>query len=1458
MDKLPAATQQQLKRMSDDRLRTKLVDAGYAEDLVATWERDELLARYAEVIVAGPVGLGARPKEPKVIEEPEAVKPEEMFEVEEVEEERKVVVQDLEWQKFEFERMRWEREKEMENKRMELEIRRIEEREKEREKERELEARKMEEKEKDRQHELQLERQKMEFEEKQRQADREEKLVEKELEQKRHDETLKLQKKRDEEKNDVAAKIKKYSDAMRGSMFPMGSDPLEAPAFFEKAEQIFRDAEIPKEFQAKVISPLLSAKARAILSKVSVDITKDYDSMKTTILRELQLSPNVYLERFNLCTKVVDETFTAFSSKLRNLLDYYLKSRGVTDFATLCELLVCDRIKSTLSEGCLKYVLSIESGKEDRNWMSVSDLVGAVDRFIASRGDAAKPRAYALGQTPKQLRFTGGGNAAGQGGNPATPPGQPKIPSNVGNQSTQKDGNFQQTPLKSVACYYCGKTGHVRRNCAQFLKDNGPSGGSPGSGRRGGRGPRFNVHRVAAVDPPQPNCNSDGQDGNNGNNAPQARTTTNDSEDQATSNVNHVTVHDCQVNDVINDVSSDSSKSVSLCNNRVQLSELNYTDVKVSANDDDGGVVVRALVDSGAQISVVSTDLFPTQKPETMGTIKLQPFCGDPVSAEWVRLSIQAKSDPEVTKVHTIDCAMVSQLNESMIITSDVLSMLTRDVNDALIADVVVCNETETTDVLVTCNDDDDDDCDVGCAPDPVSDDSAGPTTITNDLLSQGSTLEGSEASREQVAQEQREDETLKGCYKLAKENKGGFVLRDGLLYRKKVISGERIEQLVVPKSRRIHVLDIGHNKFGGHMAEKKTRDRIELTFFWPTIKDDCHQYVSTCGTCQLKKRKTKFDRVPITPIPRCDRVFDHMFMDVAGPFVSGDGPKPKFNYALVVIDSYSRFPFCTPLKTLQAKHVCEALIDIWSVTGVCSHLSSDLGKNFISHLTQEFERQLGCSPHFNSPYHPQATGLVERCVGSVKSIIGKLAVDFGRQWHVYLPCTLWALREAVNATTGLSPWTLVFGRLPTGPLAILKNHWVGTEMLPVSFGKSATEYLQDVQKRLEIAEQYAGPHAEIEQRKYQHYHNLRSTDKHFEIGEDVLVLVPNDTSSKLFSRWIKGKVTAVRSPYSYLVHVDGVDRHYHANHLRKLHLRVESVVYDASVFDDPAVSDGPSVNPINSCAVIYDEDQDFGDIQSIPLDLNPSQPHELPSQKVDLESISHLSRLQQTELLNLLDEFHDCFSEIPGFTDVYTHKVELLDGFKPKRLPAYRVPERLKPEVSRQIQEMLDNEIIRPSESPMASPLVCVMKGRDGCEGVRLAIDYRYVNKYTQSDTYPMNNLQSIFQSVSRSNLISVCDMKGAYWQVKCQDSDCWLTAFVCDDGVFEFTRCPFGMKNSGTSFIRAVSQILSPVREVAKSFVDDVAVHSGHWREHMVDLRRFLEVIRKSGLTLNLKKCK
>lgn len=245
------------------------------------------------------------------------------------------------------------------------------------------------------------------------------------------------------------------------------------------------------------------------------------------------------------------------------------------------------------------------------------------------------------------------------------------------------------------------------------------------------------------------------------------------------------------------------------------------------------------------------------------------------------------------------------------------------------------------------------------------------------------------------------------------------------------------------------------------------------------------------------------------------------------------------------------------------------------------------------------------------------------------------------------------------------------------------------------------------------------------------------------------------------------------------------------------------------------------------------------------------------PSQIIPESELSHLTSEQREELLAVLDSYSECFSDSPGLCTYVQHHVKVRSDFKPKRLREYRIPELLKDEVQRQIDGLIKSGFIMPSTSPMASPLVCVLKGKDGKSGVRLAIDYRYVNSFSVGDAYVMPNISDLLQKVGSSNFVTTVDCRSGYWQLLVCPEDRWLTAFAYDGGFWEWTRLPFGLKTSGNSFVRCIQQILTPVRDFSFSFVDDLSVCSDVWNLHMNHLRGFLTEIRKSGLTLHLKKC-
>jgi len=373
---------------------------------------------------------------------------------------------------------------------------------------------------------------------------------------------------------------------------------------------------------------------------------------------------------------------------------------------------------------------------------------------------------------------------------------------------------------------------------------------------------------------------------------------------------------------------------------------------------------------------------------------------------------------------------------------------------------------------------------------------------------------------------------------------------------------------------------------------------------------------------------------------------------------------------------------------------VCSALLNVFQYTSLGTSvtvISSDNASNFTAQLTREFMKRIVISPRFHTPGYAAATGLVERAVQSVKNTISKVASENPRKWTAYLPFVMWALREVPNETTGVAPYLLVYGRMPRGPLAILRETWMGDRELPIGFGKIAEKFLEELKDNLMAAQKYASEHTQKSQDHYVHYDNLRSREKSFVVGEKCLILRPDSTSSRAFSRWRgPAEVVEIKSPHSYIVELDGGRHHLHANHLRKYHVRIDEAVVEAGSIQVDCDRESHAV--CNTCAIIYEDDYDFGQIKTIETSVvGEKDQSELPSKQVDRSTLSHLTVEQQTELLNLLDQYADCFSNTPGLCDAVMHTIPTTPAFIPKRLRAYRIPDGLKSEVSRQIKELLD-----------------------------------------------------------------------------------------------------------------------------------------------------------------------
>jgi len=131
-------------------------------------------------------------------------------------------------------------------------------------------------------------------------------------------------------------------------------------------------------------------------------------------------------------------------------------------------------------------------------------------------------------------------------------------------------------------------------------------------------------------------------------------------------------------------------------------------------------------------------------------------------------------------------------------------------------------------------------------------------------------------------------------------------------------------------------------------------------------------------------------------------------------------------------------------------------------------------------------------------------------------------------------------------------------------------------------------------------------------------------------------------------------------------------------------------------------------------------------------------------------------------------------------------------------------------------------------------------------------------LNAHTVSDAFPIPDPQDVIQKIGQARHLTVTDATQGYWQTAIKPEDQWKTGFICDDQLYEWTRTAFGMKSSGQTFCRAVQQILYPIKDCAATFVDDMAVYSFVFSQHLRDIERFLSIMREAGITLKLKKCR
>eukprot|EP00731_Ephydatia_muelleri_P022289 Em0014g880a len=525
------------------------------------------------------------------------------------------------------------------------------------------------------------------------------------------------------------------------------------------------------------------------------------------------------------------------------------------------------------------------------------------------------------------------------------------------------------------------------------------------------------------------------------------------------------------------------------------------------------------------------------------------------------------------------------------------------------------------------------------------------------------------------------------------------------------------------------------------------------------------------CPSCQKASSK-RVAPAPLIPLPVIGEPFSRIALDIVGPL-----PRSRSGnrFVLVICDYATRYPEAIPLRSVDAEHVAEQLVQVFSRVGIPQEIMSDQGSNFMSALLAEMYGLLKIQRLRTTPYHSQCNGLVERFNQTLKSMLRRSATKDGKDWDKLLPYLLFAYREVLQESTGFSPFELLYGRRVRGPLDVLKETWEAKEKTD----ESVLSHLMLMRERLEIMSQLSQTNTRKAQQGQKTWYDKHARLRRFEPGEKVLVLLPTDTS-KFLAQW-KGPYPVVKRVSDVLYEIDMIGtrkRHrvFHINMLKRW-------------------------NEVKSL-LCFEED----DVEEEILDTGVSNGGKLVINE-------HLDEAQYQELELLCSDFQDVLHGTPGCTMLTEHSIPT--GLTPVRQVPYRLPYARREWVKKEIEAMFQDGVIESSISDWASPIVLIEK-KDG--GIRFCVDYRKLNSVTQGDAYPMPRVDELLDQLGNSQYLTTLDLARGYWQVPVKLEDRHKTAFTTPYGLYQFKVMPFGLCGAPATFQRMMDRLLRGAEGDAK----------------------------------------
>ena len=177
-------------------------------------------------------------------------------------------------------------------------------------------------------------------------------------------------------------------------------------------------------------------------------------------------------------------------------------------------------------------------------------------------------------------------------------------------------------------------------------------------------------------------------------------------------------------------------------------------------------------------------------------------------------------------------------------------------------------------------------------------------------------------------------------------------------------------------------------------------------------------------------------------------------------------------------------------------------------------------------------------------------------------------------------------------------------------------------------------------------------------------------------------------------------------------------------------------------------------------------------------------------------------------------------------------------------------------PQIEEEVNKLINAGFIREVTYPTWIANIVPVRKKNG--QLRVCVDFRDLNQACPKDDFPLPITEITVDATTGHEALSFMDGSSGYNQIRMAPEDEELTAFCTPKGIYCYKVMPFGLKNAGATYQRAMQKIFDDLlHKKVECYVDDLVVKSKGRAEHLQDLKLIFDRLRKYQLKMNPLKC-